>query len=105
MSFDSRTVGQPRCKTTGRSSTHTAMAMRGMTGYKLDNMMKTEAHLHNYAEEYIKKHDETLFDWRAGAVDPRWGTRMAHEFARDGCYMTSQTLAKLRDTVNAHDTK
>lgn len=44
---------------------HTAMAMRGTTGIKLHNMIKADAHLQTYVAEYIKKRDETLFDWRA----------------------------------------
>lgn len=77
------------------------MALRGMS----ENMMKEEAHLHNYIEERINKHDETLCDWRAGVAYPRWWTRLAHEFPRDGCCTTMQTFATLQDTIDTHDTK
>lgn len=41
-----------------------------------------------------------------GATEPgAWWTRMAHEVARDGCGMTSQTLVKLQDAIDVHDTK
>lgn len=81
------------------------MALRRMTEIKFHNMMKAAAHIQNYAEEYIKKHNETLFDWGAGAAYPMWLIRMEDEFARGGCSTTSQTFAKLQDTIDTHDTK